>query len=54
MRMHGKGDNNILILGEVTGRIREEILLVETHIDQAIIQHEDERVKSCNFPHQHL
>ena len=37
---HAKGDDNILIVGEVTCRVREKILLVETHIESTVVQYE--------------
>ena len=51
---HGKGDDNILFVGETLGCVREEILLIEANTNLIIIQHEDKRDRSNNLPHQHL
>ena len=39
---------------EAPSRLRETILLIETHIDSQVIQYEDERDRSGDLPHQHL
>ena len=40
---HGKRNNDILIVGETSCRLREEILFVEAHINQTLVQYEDAR-----------
>ena len=51
---HGQGDDYCLIVGEVAGNVRKEILLIETHTDSTTIQYEGEIVRPNNIPHQHL
>ena len=54
-RMVVTGRNNqVHFVGEVTGCIREKILLIKTHIDLTTAQYEDERIGPNDLPHQHL
>ena len=51
---HSKGDDNILLVGETLDCVREKFLLIKAHIDPIVVQHEDERDRFSNLPHQHL
>ena len=50
---HGKGDDNILFMGETPGFVQEKVL-IEANTDSIVIQHEAERDESSDLPHQHL
>ena len=51
---HGKRDDNIRPVGELTINVQKEFKLVETHLHLATIQHEDEGDRARNLPYQHL